>query len=92
MAVFAVPICQFGLAARGVVFAVVGVLFVLAGTQADPERAGGVSQALTVLHEQAYGRYLLGGVALGMIAFAGFSLFEARYRRVEIRKRDASSG
>ena len=42
----------------------------------------GLDGALAKLYNGAYGPWLLGAVALGLIAFGCFSLVEARYRRI----------
>ena len=42
----------------------------------------GLDGALGKLYNGAYGSWLLGAVALGLLAFACFSLVEARYRRI----------
>ncbi len=72
---------QFGIAARGIVFAIIGVFFVLAALQSDASQAKGLGEALAVLAQQPYGAWLLGLVSLGLIAYSIYSLVEARYRR-----------
>ena len=42
----------------------------------------GLDGALAKLYNGAYGSWLLGAVAGGLLAFAVFSLVEARYRRI----------
>ena len=42
----------------------------------------GLDGALAELHSSAYGSLLLGTVAIGLIAFACFSLVEGRVRRI----------
>ncbi len=81
---------QFGLAARGVVFAVIGIFLILAALQKNPDQAKGLGGALSELASQTYGQILLGLVAVGLIAYGIFSLGEARYRRM-IEKSSSSS-
>ncbi len=69
-----------GMAARGVVFCIIGWLVMTAALRYDPSRAEGLQGALVMLREAAYGRYLLGLVALGLIAYGIFQLVKARYR------------
>jgi hypothetical protein len=69
-----------GTAARGVVFAIIGWLVLQAALRYDPSRAEGLQGALGTLRQAAYGPYLLGLVALGLIAYGIFSLVKARYR------------
>jgi hypothetical protein len=70
----------FGIAARAIVFGMIGVLFVRAGWTYDPSKAGGIRQSLDALARQPLGRILFGVVALGLIAFGIFELATARYR------------
>jgi uncharacterized membrane protein len=75
---------RFGTAARGVVFALVGVLIFLAGYHANPSQPVGMDAALATLMKQPYGIWLLGIVAVGLIAFGFYSLLSAvwfRFRR-----------
>lgn len=76
------PMFRFGLTARGIVFMIVGGLFVAAAYQINPEQAGGTTQALNALREQPYGKWLLGGVAIGLFAFGLYSFLAALYGRV----------
>ena len=78
------PISRFGLAARGVVFLVIGGFFIVAARQHDPSEARGLSGALQALQQQPFGDLLLGVVAFGLLAFAAYSLIEAVYRRISI--------
>ena len=71
-----------GYAARGVVFAVIGVFLIQAARHRDPGQAQGLDGALQALARQSFGPYLLGAVAAGLIAYGIFALVEARYRRI----------
>ncbi len=75
-------ISRAGVAARAVVFLLVGTFFLQAALQADPGEAGGLGEALEALASQPFGPYLLGLVALGLVAYAVYQLLEARYRRI----------
>jgi len=78
-----VRIGKVGYIARGVVFAVLGVLVVAAAVTFDPQKARGLDAALRTLANQPYGPWLLGAVAVGLICFGAYSaLVESRYRRV----------
>lgn len=74
-----------GLAARGVVFLVIGWFFIQAGWQADASEAGGLGQALNEIQNAGYGPWLLGLVAIGLVAYGVFQWVKAAYRRFEIR-------
>jgi hypothetical protein len=71
-----------GVAARAVVFLLVGVFFLRAAAQADPGEARGLDGALATLARQPLGPWLLGVVAAGLVAYALYQLLEARYRRI----------
>lgn len=79
-----IHVSRFGIAARGVVFVLVGWFFVQAAVQYDPSEAGGVAEALNAIARESYGPILLGIVALGLIAFGVYSLLEAKYRRIDV--------
>jgi hypothetical protein len=76
------PLCAFGLVARGVAFGIIGILAIYAGVKLDPEEAKGIDGALETLQGGAFGRILLGAMALGLIAFAGYCFVLALYRRI----------
>jgi hypothetical protein len=71
-----------GTCARGLVFALAGVLVVEAAVMYKPSKAGGVDKALLTLRNQPFGEVLLIIAALGLIAFGVYGLCEARWRRV----------
>ncbi len=70
-----------GTAARGVVFAVAGVLIVVGAVQFDPAKARGIDGALRALRDTSFGPWLLFVVAIGLVMFGLFGLCEARWRR-----------
>jgi hypothetical protein len=76
-------ISRFGIGARGVVFAVIGSALVLAAYHANPSEAKGVGEALGMVREQPYGPWLLGLVALGLIAYGVYEFVRSRYRRID---------
>ena len=71
-----------GLVARAVVFGLIGVFLIKAAIEYDPKTAVGLDGALAKLVNQPYGSVLLGIVAAGLIAFALYSLSDARYRKI----------
>ena len=73
---------QFGIGARAVVFALLGVFLFRAAKQLDPHEAGGVPKSLATLAEAPYGPLALGVVALGLVAYGAYQLATARYRRM----------
>ncbi len=71
-----------GYLARMVVFGLVGIFLVKAAVDYAPRAAVGLDGALAKVLHQSYGSYLLGIVAAGLVAFALYSLSDARYRRI----------
>jgi Domain of Unknown Function (DUF1206) len=68
--------------ARAVVFGLVGIFLVKASVDYRADETIGLDGALAKLYNGAYGSWLLGAVAAGLVAFAAFSVTEARYRRI----------
>lgn len=72
-----------GTASRGLVIGVAGVFVILAAYQSDPSETRGLGGALQTLAQQPFGPFLLGAVALGLLAYAAFMFLVARYRRID---------
>jgi len=73
---------RIGVAARGVVFGVIGAWLVLAAWHLRPGEAKMPAGALESVREQPYGRVLLALVAFGLGAFGFFEIVKARYRHI----------
>lgn len=73
-----------GLAARGVVFLIMGFFFARAGLNASPGEAKGVGAALSYLSSQPYGTLLFIAIAAGLVLYGAFMFIEARYRRIRV--------
>jgi len=73
---------RFGYAALGVVFSIIGIFLIVAAFQHNAKQAVGLDGALQELARQPFGPFLLGIVALGLIAYGLYSFVEARYRRL----------
>lgn len=71
-----------GVFARGIVIAIIGILFVQAALRADPGKAGGSGKAFSWLVEQPYGQALVATICVGLLALALFCLVNAAYRIV----------
>ena len=80
---------QIGYVAKGVAYAIVGVLVVTAAVRHDPEESGGLDEALTTLRDQPYGQWLLTAVALGLIAYGLYAF--ARARAMQTHRRSIAS-
>jgi hypothetical protein len=68
--------------ARMIVFGLVGIFLIKAAVDFQPKKAVGIDGALAKLSQSSQGPWLLGVVAAGLIAFALYSLSDARYRRI----------
>lgn len=73
---------RFGNAALGVVFLIVSFFLIIAAVKHNPKDAKGLDAALSELLKQPFGPWLLGVVALGLLAYGIYSFAEARYRQV----------
>lgn len=76
------PVGQAGLAARGVIFCLIGLFMVIAGWQKAAGKIKGLGEAFTTLASQPFGQVLLGLVALGFIAYGVHCVSLARYRHI----------
>ena len=81
-ATWIVRLGRFGIAARAVVFFLIGIFLVKAGLDHDSREAGGIAQSLDALAGAPLGRVTLGLVALGLVAYGVYQLATARYRRI----------
>lgn len=68
-----------GYTARGIVWMIIGWLFMKAAIHANSSEAGDTSKAFSFLKNGAYGSYLLGAVALGLVFYGIFNFIRARH-------------
>ena len=68
--------------ARMIVFGLVGIFLIKAAVDFNPHAAVGVDGALAKIVHRSYGPLALGIVAAGLVAFALYSLTDARYRKI----------
>jgi hypothetical protein len=81
---WAMRVGRLGIISRAVVFSIIGIFLIQAARHSDPNQAKGLGEALATLAQQPFGPWILGVVALGLMAYAIYSLFEARYRRIAV--------
>jgi hypothetical protein len=74
---------RFGVAARGLVFSLIGLFLFLAAVRHNPAAAKGIDQVLASMLQQPYGHWLLGVVALGLIAFGIYSALSGFWLRLK---------
>jgi hypothetical protein len=73
---------RFGIAARGVVFVIIGFFFIQAARLSDASQTKGLGDVLAILVQQPFSPVILGIVPLGLIAYGIYSVIEARYRKI----------
>jgi hypothetical protein len=77
-----VGVSRFGIAARGVVFCLIGYFLGRAAAQHDPSQAGGLKESLGAVADM--GRWPLAVMGLGLVAYGVYELVNARYRRIQV--------
>lgn len=77
-----VRIGRIGLAARGIVFVLIGVGVVKAGLSANAGQARDLGEALREIGSQPFGAILLVLVAGGLAAYGAYQVTMAKYRRI----------
>jgi hypothetical protein len=77
-----VGVSRFGIAARGVVFCLIGLFLARAATQHDAAQAGGLRKSMGLLAE--IGQWPFVVVALGLVAYGVYELVNARYRQIRV--------
>lgn len=70
---------KIGYVARGIVWLIIGWLFVKAALEANAAKAGDTEDAFQLLANASYGSYLLGAVGLGLCCYGLFNFVRARY-------------
>ncbi len=73
---------QAGFISRGIVWLIIGWLFMKAGLQSDAGQAGGTNAAFEWLETSNYGSYLLGAVAIGLLCYGIFMFVRAKYQPI----------
>lgn len=68
--------------ARMIVFGLIGIFLIKAAVDYNPRAAVGLDGALAKILHHSYGPLALGIVAAGLVAFALYSLTDARYRKI----------
>jgi hypothetical protein len=68
-----------GYVAKGGAIGIVGGLFVWAAATHDPDKSGGLDDALRTVLEQPFGPLLLGAIAIGIACYGLFCFARARH-------------
>ncbi|MGB3774315.1 MAG: DUF1206 domain-containing protein [Leeuwenhoekiella sp.] len=69
-------LARFGMFSKGAVYAIIGVLTAMAAFNLGGSKSGN-SNALEFLSGQPFGKFLLGALALGLLAYAFYRIYEA---------------
>ena len=73
---------RLGFAARGIVFALIGVIILQTAFAVGAKQAQGFDGALAALAHAPYGEILLGAVAIGLILFGAYSAMCAKWNKI----------
>ncbi len=76
---------KFGVATRGIAFAVTGVCLIQASLSSNADLAGGLQNAFQTIETQPLGWLWLGLIGSGFIAYGIYMFVAAAYRRYAIR-------
>ncbi|AKD04785.1 DUF1206 domain-containing protein [Pontibacter korlensis] len=76
---------KLGYIARGIVWIVIGYLFLQAALKSSAKEAGGSTEAFQFLENTSYGSFILGAVALGLICYGIFMFMRAKYQPIHSR-------
>lgn len=82
-----ITVSRIGIAARGIVFMAVGLVFFHAARERDPAKAGGIADALNEVAR--FGQWPFVATAAGLIAYGMYQLLSARYREMPARAKRA---
>ena len=78
-----IGVSRFGIAARGIVFGMIGVMLARAAYAGNPKEAGGVSKSMRELFGFGTGPFV--AVAIGLVAYGVYQVINARYRKISLR-------
>lgn len=68
-----------GYIARGIVWGIIGFLFLKAAMSANAQQAGGSNSAFQFIEDSSYGSILLGATAIGLLCYGVFMFVRAKY-------------
>jgi len=72
-----------GYIAKGVALGLLGLLFIVATLQHDPEESTGLDGALKSLRDHQYGAPLLAVIGAGLFCYGGYLVLRSRYDKME---------
>jgi hypothetical protein len=74
---------KIGYVARGIVWLIIGWLFIKAALHSNSSEAGDTSEAFNFLSQASYGPYLLAAIGIGLLCYGLFNFIRARYDNLE---------
>ncbi len=77
-----VGVSRFGIAARGIVFGMIGVMLARAAYDGNAKEAGGVSKSMRELF--GFGTQPFIAIAVGLAAYGVYQFINARYRKISV--------
>lgn len=72
---------RIGLSARGVILLIIGFFAIQAAVNSNPSEIKTTQEAFAFIQDSAYGPWLMGLVAAGLVAYAIYMFLMAKYRR-----------
>jgi hypothetical protein len=75
-------VSRFGVAARGVVFCLIGSFLIRAAADRNPGQAAGMRESLRTIADMGRWPFLV--IAFGLIAYGVYELLNARYRSIKV--------
>lgn len=72
-----------GYIAKGAALGLLGLLFIVATLQHDPEESTGLDGALKSLRDHQYGAPLLAVIGVGLLCYGGYLVMRSRYDRMD---------
>lgn len=79
-----VYLARIGILARAILFAICGWLLLRAARTGDPQRIGGLGDALDALDHGPAGSLTVALVGTGCVSYGAYQLAKARYRRLQL--------
>ncbi len=73
-------LARLGIAARGLVFGMIGWFLVRAGLEHDPSQARDLGASIQAFRAAPFGKWVLLGIAVGLLLYGFYNLVRARYR------------
>jgi hypothetical protein len=77
-----IRIASFGISTKGVVLTIIGYFLIKAARLYDSDQTKNTEDVLEMMQRQEYGAWLIGFMAIGLVAYGFYYMLQARYRRI----------